>query len=341
MTVEDATYSRDTEYINILRPAACFAVIAFHVFHFIYAFSLQFLTEMEAYFCDVLRNAWAWNVPTFFMISGVIFLNPQKQFSIHKLLTKYVFRLVLALFVFGVPYAFIEILFEANYKFNFDQIGLSVLNTIQGKTWDHIWFLYSMIGLYLLLPLFKTFVSNVGKEAFIYILSVLFIFACLIPAAESISSLKSGFSIPINSIYVFYFLLGHYIHKYNVTLSNKILAGMGLLYVVYIMVLPLFPCLKKADAVGGGGVISTITVFCFARQNLKSNAIFNFISPLCFGAYLIHMLFLNFFYRILKFTPEKYSVPLTAAVLIIAVSFLSAASSFLARKIKILREHLL
>lgn len=147
MTVNGAGYnSRDTEYINILRPAACFAVIAFHVFHFIRAFSGQFLTETEANFCAVLRSVWTWHVPTFFMISGVIFLSPQKQCSIRKLFTRYISRLFLALFVFGVPYAFMEIFFEANYKFSFEQIGLSILNTIQGKTWAHMWFLYSMVG---------------------------------------------------------------------------------------------------------------------------------------------------------------------------------------------------
>jgi surface polysaccharide O-acyltransferase-like enzyme len=86
--------------------SACFAVIVFHVFHFITAFSMKNLSETEAHICVVLRNIWTWNVPMFMMVSGVLFLDPEKNISIKILLTKYVLRLLLALFVFGVPFAF-------------------------------------------------------------------------------------------------------------------------------------------------------------------------------------------------------------------------------------------
>jgi surface polysaccharide O-acyltransferase-like enzyme len=254
--LESHVSPRDTGYLNILRAAACFAVIAFHVFHFICAFSLQFLTGFEAYICTVLRDIWSWNVPMFFMISGVIFLDARKQISLRKLLTKYIFRLVLALFIFGIPFAFMELFFNAGYRFEFEQIGLSFLYTLQGKTWDHLWFLYAIIGIYLLLPLFKQFAANVDKKLFEYVLFILFFFTVVIPAAEDIFMFKSGFYIPINSVWVFYFLLGHYIHEYNVSLSNKILSCFGLLYIVYAALPAMNIAGVQAIKRGGGGGIN-------------------------------------------------------------------------------------
>jgi surface polysaccharide O-acyltransferase-like enzyme len=253
MTINSAL-PHDTGYLNILRPSACFAVIAFHVFHVIVAFSSQFLTEFEAYICAILRNVWLWDVPMFFMISGVIFLDTQKQITIRKLLTRYVFRVLLALFIFGVPFAFMELFFYADCKFKFEQIGLSFLYTLQGKTWDHLWFLYCITGVYLLLPLFKRFAAGADKKLFEYILAVLFIFTSLIPMIEEIFTFKFGFYIPIYSVYVFYFMLGHYIHQYNVVINGKILACFSFLYIVCIALLPLNPAYGKNIEWGGGGL---------------------------------------------------------------------------------------
>jgi surface polysaccharide O-acyltransferase-like enzyme len=268
MVMNSASY--DTGYLNVLRPAACFAVIAFHVFHFIHAFSSRFLSGIELYVCTVLRDVWAWNVPAFFMISGVIFLDTQKTLTVHRLLKKYVLRLVLALFIFGVPYEFMEILFNASYNFKFEQIGMAFNDTIQGKTWDHMWYLYSIIGIYLLLPLFKQFVMNAKKRTLEYVLLILLIFTFVIPVAETLFSFKFGFYIPVNSAGVFYFLLGHYIHKYNVSLRNKTLACFSLLYAVYIILMPLNPAIaqKLESAHGGGGGIDNgnRVLFCAAKM---------------------------------------------------------------------------
>jgi surface polysaccharide O-acyltransferase-like enzyme len=261
--------SCDTGYLNVLRSAACFAVIAFHVFHFICAFSSRFLSEIELYVCTVLRGVWAWNVPVFFMISGVIFLDPQKTLTVHKLFKKYISRLVLALFVFGVPDAFMEIFFNAGYKFKFEQIGTAFSNTFMGKTWDHMWFLYSIIGIYLMLPLFKQFVMNAEKRTLEYVLSILLVFIFIIPAVEILFSFKFGFSIPVNSAGVFYFLLGHYIHKYNVSLKNKTLVCLSLLYAAYSILLPLNPAIaQKLEAASRGGGINNDSgiLFCAAKM---------------------------------------------------------------------------
>lgn len=135
MTKENFLERNKTGYLNVLRVYACFAVILFHIFAIIVSSSGTSITEIENYFCVILRNIWLWHVPTFIMISGVIFLNKEKEITIKKLYFKYISRIALALIIFGFPFAFMEIFFDAQYQFNIGQLWTAILNVFQGKLW--------------------------------------------------------------------------------------------------------------------------------------------------------------------------------------------------------------
>lgn len=64
-----------TEYLNILRWMATIAVVLIHV---ITAESDIYESYRLLY---VIRNLLNWCVPIFVMISGVLFLNPEKKFQ--------------------------------------------------------------------------------------------------------------------------------------------------------------------------------------------------------------------------------------------------------------------
>ena len=205
----------ETGYLDVLRVYAVTAVVVFHVFAFILKSFGEIISRKEYFISVMLVNIWLWHVPSFVMISGVIFLNTVKEITVKQLLKKYIFRIVLALFIFGVPFAFMEILFDAGFQFKTGQIGMAILNVFQGKLWDHMWYLYMIMGLYLMLPLLKTFVSNTNRRTMEYVILVLFIFTSIIPTVQNIFQIKIGFYLPVNSVFVLYLLMGHYIHHYN------------------------------------------------------------------------------------------------------------------------------
>jgi surface polysaccharide O-acyltransferase-like enzyme len=282
------------------------------------------------------------------MISGVLFLNPEKEIGLEKLFKKYILRIVLALFLFGVPYAFIEIFFDAHYRFTAGQIGQAILNVLQGKTWDHMWYLYMIIGLYLFVPLLKIFVMHTSKKILEYVLIVLFIFTSLIPTLQNSLSIHFGIYIPIHSVFLFYFLLGYYIHQYDLRVNNKVLLLMSTLYLLLVVLfMPNSPftngeCLYCFyDQISPLVVMITFTVFCFVRQNIKTNKFHDFISKQSFGIYLIHPLFLHMFYKLLKFTPEKYPFITVITTVTIVTSLASILFTILCRKIKVIRKYVL
>jgi surface polysaccharide O-acyltransferase-like enzyme len=338
----------NTTYLNVLRVFACIAVIIFHIFSNIVNSFGTLLTESEKYISTILVNIWLWHVPSFVMISGVIFLDKEKEITIHKLLKKYVLRIILALFIFGVPFAFMEIFFNSHYQFNITQVGVSILNVFEGKLWDHMWYLYMIAGLYIMLPLFKFFVNSASKKTLEYVLIVLFIFTSVIPTFQNMLSFKFGIYIPISSIFVFYLLLGHYIHQYNFCLNNRTILLMVISYVLYIVLMPINnKFINVTNIIGLYGNISplvvmiTFCIFCYFHQNINSNKLFDFISPQIFGMYLIHQFFLNIFFKFIKFTPDRYPFVLVVIVIMIMTIILSLMFSIVFRKIKFIKNYVL
>jgi surface polysaccharide O-acyltransferase-like enzyme len=337
-----------TGYLNVLRVYACIAVVIFHVFVNIINSFASSRTEFEKYICVILNNIWLWHVPSFVMISGVLLLDKDKEISAGKILKKYVFRIILALIIFGLPFAFMELFFNAHYQFNIEQIGIAILNVFQGKLWDHMWYLYMIIGLYILLPLFKIFVNYASKKTLEYTLVILFFFTSVIPTLESIFPYEFGVYIPINSVFVLYLLLGHYIHQYDLRINNRLLFLISLLYLLYIILISLNNNFISGSHIAGLNgnisplvVIITLCIFCFMRQNASSNRIYDFLSPLTFGAYLIHPLFLNVVFKFIKFTPEKYLLIVVVVCITVTTVLFSFLFSMIARKIKIIKKYVL
>ncbi|MDR1759131.1 MAG: acyltransferase family protein [Fibrobacter sp.] len=339
----------ETAYLNTLRVTSTFAVIMIHIFSQVNMYFSESFTEAESYICIILRNIWQWCVPIFVMITGVLFLNPEKEITLEKLLKKYVLRIVLAITLFGIPYCLIEILFDSGMSFRIGQIGTAVLNVIQGKSWDHMWYLYMIAGLYLFIPVLKIFVRCAPERVLKYTLILLFVFTSLIPSLENILPYTFGIYLPVNSVYVFYLLLGYYIHHHRIHIDSRILWPMLFLYGAYAVLMPLNAgfithsngvlILNEYDS--PVVVLAALSFFCIQNKINKNIEIINKIAPLCFGIYLIHPLMINFMYKYLKFNPENFNIIYSVSLTIAATIAVSLIFSYIARKINVLRKYVL
>jgi surface polysaccharide O-acyltransferase-like enzyme len=205
-------------------------------------------------------------------------------------------------------------------------------------------------GLYFIIPLLKIFVNYCEKRLFEYILIIIFIFTSILPIVEKIFAIKIGFYLPINSVYVFYLLLGHYIHNYKIIIKNKMLFLLMVLYFCCAIFMPINN--NFVNLTGGGNIVffgynspivvmSTVALFCFVHQKNKSAKIFNLLSPMCFGIYLIHTLFLNILYKFIKFTPEKYPLIIVIIGATSITIMFSIGFTYIARKINIVKKYIL
>jgi len=337
-------------YLNVLRVLATLGIIITHVVSPMDSAFKNTLTEYESYFCIILRNISQLCLPVFAMISGAIFLDPQKEITIEKLFKKYILKITLALFIFGSVYAFIEMFFNASYNFSLNQIYMSIANVFHGKLWSHLWYLYVIIGLYICVPPLKIFVNHSGKNILKYTVIVLFVFSSVRPFMERAFLTNIGFHIAIGSVFPLYFLLGHYIHNYKIALKNRTLLIFMAVYLSCIVLMPLNS--NFADIFPGGGEpfwevssplasMAVFAIFCFIRQNNKSNRFFDTLSPMCFGIYLTHPLFINFLYKFMRFTPEKYPLSIVLIGALTITILFSTCFTYFARKLTIARKYIL
>jgi hypothetical protein len=75
-------------YLNILRVTAITGVLLTHVFMTTCGSWAPVLSVNEMYFCIIFRNLWHWCVPVLVMISGVLFLNPERNLPVSKITLK-------------------------------------------------------------------------------------------------------------------------------------------------------------------------------------------------------------------------------------------------------------
>src|SRR5699024_2388497 len=116
---------------------------------------------------ETVKNLMTAGVPIFLMISGALFLTPEKKITIERLLKHYVRRILLALLIFGTVFAVMELVMTER-TFSLTMVGKGFLMTLSGNTWAHMWYLYELIGLYLITPLLKVVIAYGGKRLLEY-----------------------------------------------------------------------------------------------------------------------------------------------------------------------------
>lgn len=94
-------------YFFLERFLAVFAVMMIHVSASgFYTNPVQSFTWQVVNFYECMVR---WAVPVFVMVSGIFFLNPQKEITLSKLYRKNIFRIVMALITWGLFYRSLSI----------------------------------------------------------------------------------------------------------------------------------------------------------------------------------------------------------------------------------------
>ena len=292
-------------YYDILRTISIIAVIVIHVIgNTINTFNLSGIPMV------VYKSIWQlmyFAVPMFVVISGGIFLNPEKDINLKDLYKKYILRILIALFAFGIIYSLIEIYF-INKTLNLGSLILAIKNVFTGNLWAHMWYLYLILGLYIISPILKVFIKNCSMKQLQYLLLILFIFTIIIPEISAVLNLKIAFNILVTSPYILLYLLGFYLTKYDIPKKYRI--ANYIFSIIFVILIIINNFLKFFDAniitytsIGSFSIV--MSLFLLAKNlnlqlNNKTQKILKNISECGFGIYLIHQLIINVIYKLLK-----------------------------------------
>ena len=184
------------QYLDIIRIVAIVGVLCNHIpLAAIHLFDKQ-ATDIDRFLVNGNVHVMHPAVLLFVMVTGALLLQPERIIDYRKILTKYVWRMVVILALVGTAFAWMEIYFTDKH-FALYQIPQALVNTLGGHTWKHMWYLYMLIGLYLITPLLKAGINQLSTKNLDWLIGIGLFFTSIIPAIQQYSDIQIGIKFPI------------------------------------------------------------------------------------------------------------------------------------------------
>ncbi len=293
-------------------------------------------------------------VPMFFMLSGFLLLG--KEESLWNFFRKRFRKIIIPLIAWSVIYLLLSQDYSNYTLFNAIK---SVAKTIFiGPAYYHLWFLYSLIPIYLLIPILRVFMKGASQTVIWYFILLCFFSATILQPVERLMGFNSGVNFTLAPEYIGLILLGRQIGKTH--FSSKwvvasvivlFLASIYTIYATYTLTIEAGKLDGRYYSYNGinlilAGICGFIIIKAIGELPalLSSPAMINFLTRLSktgFGIYLIHIIILaglqkgEFGFTLSAYTFQPiYAIPVLALIVFLA-SFIIID---LMQKIPILRE---
>src|SRR5690554_5861581 len=134
------------EYMDWLRVISIFVVVGVHVVSKI--INTGHVDEWEWQFANAIDSAIRWCVPVFFMLSGALLLTLKREDPIGEFLKRRLTKVIIPLIFWSGVYIAYK-MFEQGESFTVGQM-FEIFFT--DDVYYHLWFLYVIIGLYIMAP---------------------------------------------------------------------------------------------------------------------------------------------------------------------------------------------
>ena len=196
------------QFLDVLRVLATCAVVLMHVLTGATDVTdASIVPEYRSLLLSVMDLV-TWCVPIFLMISGYLFLNPERTLTYPVMIKKYCRRIALAILLFGVPYAASELV-VAEKSFRIMMIPEALKMTLTGHTWSHMWYLYLILFLYLITPLLKKVLQLLPVWSVVAVMAVIFLGSSVAPFLNKVLDINSIPVLPDGGVYFLYYLCGY------------------------------------------------------------------------------------------------------------------------------------
>lgn len=338
---------------DILRIVACFSVVMLHV-------SGSYLTVVDIFgkdflFLAIYNGLTRFSVPVFFMLSGLFLASPQKDITTGNML-KRIFKLLLCFYIWSGFYAFQGVLVAA-IRGNIPEgmFESAMQRFLFGHS--HMWFIQTLTGFYLLLPIARQICEN--RRVLQYYLLLWVIFRFLLPQLINLFGWGT-FSAWINKFagldilvgYFGYFILGYYINEENIKKCLRYLiyaAGIGACF------LTIFLTIRESKLAGvyipnwtsPGSInvlIMSVAVIVFFKYNCfaasERNLLWIKISNYTFFIYMFHMFVIDKL-NLMGITVISFFPAVSVPIMTIFVFLVSLLGAFGADHIPIVKKLLM
>ena len=344
------------QFLDILRVLATCAVVMMHVLTGATDVTdASILPEYRGLVLSIMDLV-TWCVPVFLLISGYLFLYPERELTYPVMIGKYCRRIALAILLFGVPYAASELV-VAERTFRIRMIPEALKMTLMGHTWSHMWYLYLILFLYLITPLLKKVLRVLPVWGVVAMMAVIFLGSSVAPFLNKVLDVNSIPVLPDGGVYFLYYLCGYFFAVREVCVDRAESSGtsgkgmeagldtepakgrrIGNVWLIAAAVLMMGMILSRTLA--GFSIQMAynypftvlLAVLLFAagwNGSIKKHRIpWQEVGALSFAVYLVHPVYVNLLYKFVKITPftvlEQCGVQSVAAGQAVLILLLAA-----------------
>lgn len=339
------TPTKSFDWIDNLRAIACFLVVLLHVSGpwvqggNVYAINYQ---STDWTFITFLHSLSRFCVPVFIMISGALLLSKKVNYK-----TLYSNRLakVLRPFVFWtVSYLLLFLMYSISKgeKYTISTLLDYIKNALLYGAAYHLWYMYLILALYFVLPIFSDLSSKFSKvqvQLFLIAWFLILLFAQVFPANNILHYTRLLIG------YFGYFILGYYLKEFRIKANTQgIISFMFIVVGLLATFLPVYYyAIKNAEVqyswfyyLNTNVILLSIGVFMFFQNlDFKSNVL-RFVSTYSFGVYLIHLIFIMI---LNKLWSHFYSLSISVLLFTFVCFLMSLGSVYLLKKIPVLKNY--
>lgn len=361
-------------FLDKLRVAATCAVVLLHTITGVMDITDMSPFPFENRFFLVVLDLICWCVPVFVMISGYLFLAPARKVSMRDMLTRYCRRILLALFIFGVPYACLEQI-ALEHTFKLGMLGKGFFMVLTGKSWSHMWYLYLILVLYLITPALKWLLERTPEVVVWMFLGELAAVSSILPCLAGILGWEYPTALLGSLVYLFYYLCGYLFavrrdrerrargsgpdggrRRTGEWRRRRAVCARVLLEMAAVAALGAVVCrligVSAVRTAYNAPLAVMLALLLFGREFLwrgrrrtKNVSLWRQgmkqAAALTFTVYLVHPVFLNFFYKFLHITPLSFSVWVSLPLFFLGTLIFSVVSAWVLRRIPLFEKYVL
>lgn len=291
--------------MDLLKFLASFGVVMIHVdANFRQG---EFIKNTTAWDLSLAINLLSkWCVPIFIMISGYYLLNSSQDIDYNTFLKKRFKRVLLPFVVWSIIYNLYYQYISSGISIKWTVLGL-IKNLLGYPTAAPLWFLYPLLGLYLMTPIFKGIVERIDFKIVAIIIGFSVLIKTISPFTDMImgSSMNYWNDIPISSsTFAIYFILGGYLGRINIPKNLRISLYIvsSIVFIIGFIATYKLPFIydRSLEVTLDIGAINNmllcVSLFVMAQnikyQNLSNSYIFTgfigILSTVNFGVFLLH-----------------------------------------------------
>ena len=205
-------------FTDVLRIVSMLFVVIIHVTS---VGIREHVSGSYAWTANIILNSISrWAVPMFFMISGFFFLDAKKKIHAKDFYRKNVTKIIITIIIAGFFYSIIDQYLYG--KLSYKSILFALYAIVSNKSGYHLWFLYTLLMLYIATPVLRVITENAEKELLRYALVCWILFTIIVGQINAVADefYKFNHFLPYESLILTkfsgYYLLGGYLKKYPI-----------------------------------------------------------------------------------------------------------------------------